>query len=143
MRRLLWLVLLFPAVLLAQAQMTPEAVLRAFTEAGNRGDVEAMLGWVEDDVRWLHVAGPAVQVEVEGKANLREWLASYYASTPEARSALGPIAWQGRVATTVETASWRAADGRRRAQAAPLVVAFSERGRIATLWYFPSQPVSP
>jgi hypothetical protein len=143
MRHLLLALLLLPAAVLGQMQMTPDAVLRAFTEAGNRGDVEAMLGWVEDDVQWLHVAGPAVQVEVEGKANLREWLASYYASTPEARSVLGPIAWQGRVATTVETASWKGSDGRRRAQAAPVVYAFSERGRIATIWYFPAQAVAP
>ena len=143
MRRLLAVFMFFPALVVAQAQITPERVLQAFTEAGNRGDVEAMLGWVEEDVRWLHVSGPSVQVEVEGKANLREWLSSYYATTPGARSRLGPIAWEGTVATTVEIASWDAAQGGRQAQASPVVYAFSERGRIATIWYFPAQAVGP
>lgn len=138
---------LFPALLglltlagpAAAAEASADKV-RAFVEAANRHDVEAMLAATTPDMRWMHVVGDRLQVEVAGHADLCSWLEGYFRTTPDARSTLGEVLVDGAFATTVETTTWRGGDGKPYTQSATSVYEFSADGLIRNVWYFAAQP---
>ena len=115
--------------------------VRDFVAASNRHDVDAMLAATVDDFRWIQVVSDKASTEVFGHVDLRSWLESYFASTPTAKSELGPISVNGAFASAVETASWTSADGTLRTQASTSVYEFAPDGRIRHVWYFNAQPV--
>jgi ketosteroid isomerase-like protein len=115
--------------------------VREFVAASNRHDVEAMVKATSEDFRWLQVVGDRTSVEVVGHTDLRSWLDAYFASTPTARSEVGPVAVNGRFASTVETTSYTGREGQRVAQSATSVYEFAPDGRIRHVWYFNAQPV--
>jgi ketosteroid isomerase-like protein len=116
-------------------------VVREFVAASNRHDVEFMLKATEENFRWIQVVGDAATTEVAGHSDLRSWLESYFNSTPTARSEIGPVAVNGRFASTVEVARWTGKDGKERAQSSTSVYEFAPDGRIRHVWYFNAQPV--
>lgn len=139
---------LFPATLgllvLAGAAcaMPPADVeqrVRAFVEASNRQDVEAMLAATEPGFRWMQVAGDRLEVEVAGHADLRSWLDGYFRSTPDARSTLASVAVDGTYASAVETVEFRDAAGAPQRQSATSVYEFGSGGLIRNVWYFPAR----
>jgi hypothetical protein len=140
------LAILLPLLLLSCPAFAQDAspharAVREFVAASNRHDVDAMLAATEDDFRWIQVVGDKAATEVFGHVDLRSWLESYFASTPTAKSEIGPIAVNGAFASTVETASWTSADGSLRTQASTSVYEFAPGGRIRHVWYFNAQPV--
>ena len=116
--------------------------VRDFVAASNRHDVDAMLKATEEDFRWIQVVGDIASTEVVGHVDLRSWLESYFSATPTARSEIGPVAVNGRFASTVETARWTGKDGAPRAQSSTSVYEFAPDGRIRHVWYFNAQPLS-
>lgn len=138
---------LFPSLLgllvLAGPAVAAEASadkVRAFVEASNRHDVEAMLAATAPGMRWMHVVGDRLQVEVAGHTDLRSWLEGYFRATPDARATLGEVLVDGAFATAVETTTWRDGDGARRTQSATSVYEFGADGLIRNVWYFAAQP---
>lgn len=130
------LVLVGPA---AAAEASADKV-RAFVEAANRHDVEAMLAATAPDMRWMHVVGDRLEIEVAGHTDLRSWLEGYFRGTPDARSTLGEVLVDGAFATTVETTAWRDGGGAPRTQSATSVYEFNADGLISNVWYFAAQP---
>jgi hypothetical protein len=78
-------------------------------------------------------------VEVAGHSDLKHWLESYFASTPDARSEIGPVAVHGLFASTVETSRWKRSDGKQALQSSTSVYEFAPDGRIRHVWYFNAQ----
>jgi ketosteroid isomerase-like protein len=115
--------------------------VREFVAASNRHDVDAMVAATAEDFRWIQVVGDRAAVEVVGHGDLRSWLDAYFASTPTARSEVGPVQVNGLFASAVEIARWNGNDGTPRAQASTSVYEFAPDGRIRHVWYFNAQPV--
>lgn len=115
--------------------------VREFVAASNRHDVDFMVKATEENFRWIQVVGDRATTEVVGHTDLRSWLDSYFASTPTARSEIGPVAVNGLFASTVEIARWTGSDGAPRAQSSTSVYEFAPDGRIRHVWYFNAQPV--
>ena len=140
MRSLLLLLLLCSAPLVAQEIEPSHAQrVRDFVAASNRHDVDAMLAATEPDFRWIQVVGDRASTEVIGHGDLREWLQSYFASTPDAHSEVGPVAVHGNFASTIETSHWRRKDGKQAKQSATSVYEFAPSGLIRFVWYFSAQ----
>ena len=138
---LMFSLLLFACAAAAQDASPHAKAVRDFVAASNRHDVDAMLAATEENFRWIQVVGDKAATEVVGHVDLRSWLESYFASTPTAKSEVGPIAVNGAFASTVETSSWTGKDGSPRTQAATSVYEFAPDGRIRHVWYFNAQPV--
>ena len=51
-----------------------KATVRSFYEAGNRGDIEACLALIADDIVWRNIGSTALSGEYRGKAVLMEEL---------------------------------------------------------------------
>ena len=115
--------------------------VREFVAASNRHDVDSMVKATEEDFRWIQVVGDRATTEVVGHTDLRSWLESYFASTPTARSEIGPVAVNGLFASTVEISRWTGSDDMPRAQSSTSVYEFAPDGRIRHVWYFNAQPV--
>lgn len=143
-RALACLLALLSASALALTPSTPnrqEAAARAFVEASNRHDVDAMVAAVDPQFRWLQVEGDRISTEVVGAEQLRSWLEGYFRSTPDARSSIGHTLHDGRHVSTVETVEYTDGSGQRQRQAATSIYEFASDGRIRTVWYFPAQPL--
>lgn len=135
------LVLAGPAVAVAPEDIAGK--VRAFVEASNRHDVEAMIAATDPGFRWMQVVNDALSVEVAGHADLRSWLEGYFRHTPDARSTLGAVQVDGHFASVVETTTWTDGDGEPQSQSATSVYEFSPVGRIRNVWYFAAQPKAP
>lgn len=133
------------SVLLASAALAQEAGpdfgkrVRDFVAASNRHDVDAMIAATEPEFRWIQIVGDRATVEVAGHSDLRHWLESYFASTPDAHAEVGPVAVHGLFASTVETSRWKRADGKPAVQSATSVYEFAPDGRLRHVWYFNAQ----
>jgi hypothetical protein len=139
--RSLLLSLLLVALPLSAQEIAPDYAkrVRDFVAASNQQNVDAMISATEPEFRWIQVVGDRATVEVAGHSDLRAWLESYFASTPEAHAEVGPVAVHGLFASTVETASWKRADGKKAVQTATSVYEFAPDGRIRHVWYFNAQ----
>lgn len=116
--------------------------VRDFVAASNRQDVAAMLAATEEEFRWIQVVGDRTTVEVAGHADLKSWLESYFAGTPDAHSQLQAVQVHGDFASTVETTTWTNAAGARESQSATSVYQFGPDGRVRFVWYFSAQPAA-
>ncbi len=143
MRFVLVLLMLLSCGVLAAQDVAPDhaRTVREFVAASNRHDAAAMLAATEPDFRWIQVVGDRANVEVVGHTDLQSWLEAYFASTPNARAEIGPIAVNGAFASAVETSSWTGADGTAHSQASTSVYEFAPDGRIRHVWYFNAQRV--
>ena len=140
MRSLLLSLLLVAAPLSAQEAAPDYAKrVRDFVAASNQQNVDAMVSATEPEFRWIQVVGDRTTVEVAGHSDLRAWLESYFASTPDAHAEVGPVAVHGLFASTIETASWTRADGKKAVQSSTSVYEFALDGRIRHVWYFNAQ----
>lgn len=141
MRTLLLLcVFLFTGSTFAQ-EVAPDLAkrVRDFVAASNRHDVAAMVAATEPEFRWIQVVGDRATVEVAGHSDLKHWLESYFAGTPDAHAEVGPVAVHGLFASAVETSTWKRNDGKQALQSATSVYEFAPDGRIRHVWYFNAQ----
>ena len=117
---------------------TPEAmVLRAYLEAYNRHEPDAVAAFLAPEIKWLSLDAEKLSVDGDGREALRTWLAGYFKSLPDVRSDFLAIEQTGAYLTVRERASWTAKDGTRRSQQAHGVYEIRD-GLIARVWYFPS-----
>jgi hypothetical protein len=85
---------------------TPEAVvLRAYLDAGNRLDADAVAALCAENFAWYNVENDKIVPEVQGRAVLHEWLLGYYKKLPSARSEFLSIEQAGPFLTVRERAS--------------------------------------
>lgn len=117
---------------------TPEAVvLRAYLDACNRLDAEAVAAWCAEKILWLNVDGDKLTPEIQGRAALHQWLVGYYKNLPSARSEFLSLEQAGPFLTVRERASWQNKEGRRLAQQAIGVYEIRD-GLIQRVWYYPA-----
>ncbi len=122
---------------------TPEAVvLRAYLDAGNRLDADAVAALCAENFAWLNVEGDKLTPEVQGRAALHEWLVGYYKKLPSARSEFLSIEQAGPFLTVRERASWENKEGKRLSQQALGIYEIRD-GLIQRVWYFPSVRDTP
>jgi len=92
-----------------------EKIVRAYVDAFNAHDTEAMLKMVTGDVQWLSVDGQTVTVETNSKAELRKSMNNYFSACSTCRSTIADIfTTRGRVAALEIAGSDRSPGGRRR-----------------------------
>lgn len=117
---------------------TPEAVLlRAYLDAFNRHDADAVAAFCAENFKWYSVEGDRTAVDTEGRTPLRDWLAGYFKSLPTVRSEFLSVEQSGPYLTVRERASWENKEGRRVSQQGPGVYEIRD-GLIQRAWYFPA-----
>lgn len=118
--------------------MTPEAILlRAYLDAFNRHDADAVAAFCAENFKWYSIAGDKTSTDVASRPQLRDWLAGYFKSLPTVRSDFLAVEQTGPFLTVRERASWDNREGRRVAQQALGVYEIRE-GLIQRVWYYPS-----
>lgn len=117
---------------------TPEAlVLRAYYEAFNRHDADAVAAFCAEDVKWFSIDGDKVGTDAEHRAQLHAWLRGYFKNLPSVRSEVLSLEQAGAFLTLRERASWENKSGQRVAQDA-LAVYEVRDGQIRRVWYYPA-----
>src|SRR5262245_19027399 len=81
-----------------------EQRVRDYVAACNKRDVDAMMSMVSNDIQWLTVTGDKIAVETQGKARLRESMATFFKSTPSAESQLEWVQSTGSRVAALERA---------------------------------------
>ena len=105
-----------------------------FVEAFNRQDIDAMLEFTTDDLRWMSIVNGQLSIETSNQDELREAMASYFASTPSARAEIRSMTESGPFVHTVEEALW-SSHGAKKNQCGMAVYEILE-GNIQNVWYF-------
>lgn len=116
----------------------PTIVVRAFSDAFNAHDVDAMIALVSDDFAWLAIAGDSVTVEARGPEQLRAGMGGYFAGIPSVRSEMGDMTVTGSFVSFTERVFWDGPEGEQ--TQASLAVYEVADGRIQRAWYYPSIP---
>ncbi|MBI2812968.1 MAG: nuclear transport factor 2 family protein [Opitutae bacterium] len=117
---------------------TPEAVvLRAYLDACNRHEPDAVAALLAPGVKWLSLEADKLTVDGDGREALRTWLAGYFGKLPDVRSEFLSIEQTGAFLSVRERAAWTGKDGTRRSQQSHGVYEIRD-GLIARAWYFPS-----
>lgn len=111
--------------------------VRAFVEAFNARDIDAMDALVTDDVAWLSITPDGLRTETEGRAALQSAMVSYFSSCSSCRSTLGPLLESAQRVAVVETAHWQTDDGPKSQQS--MAVYELDDGRIRRVHYFPAE----
>jgi ketosteroid isomerase-like protein len=123
--------------------MTPEAILlRAYLDAVNRMDADAVTAMCAENFTWYNVDGDKVAPEVQGRAKLREWLTGYFRDIPSVRTEFLAVEQTGPFLTVRERASWDNKEGKRVSQQALGVYEIRD-GLIQRAWYYPSVKDAP
>ncbi len=119
---------------------TPEAItLRAYLDAFNRHEPDAVAALLAPQVKWLALDGDKLSVEGDGRDAMRVWLKGSYTSQPDVRSEFLSIEQAGAFLSVRERASWTARDGTRRSQQGHGVYEIRD-GLIVRVWYFSPVP---
>jgi ketosteroid isomerase-like protein len=122
---------------------TPEAVLlRAYLEAFNRHDAEAVAAFCAEDFTWFSVDGAQTSADVTGRTPLRDWLIGYFKSFPTVRSDFLAVEQTGPFLSVRERATWDNKEGQRVSQQSHGIYEIRD-GLIRRVWYFPSVKESP
>jgi hypothetical protein len=121
-----------------QVLSSPEAVvLRAYLDAVNRHDTDAVVALCVEEFKFYSIAGDSVSPDATNRAALATWLQSYFRSYPDMRSEFLAIEQTGPLLAVRERVTWTNAAGARVAQQAIGVYEIRDE-RIARTWYFPS-----
>lgn len=121
----------------AQVPEAREQRVRDYASAFNAREIGTMLDMVSDDIQWLRVAGATITVESQGKAALREGLATYFRSTPTVRSELEWVRVTSSRVAALERAVWQSPSGPK-SQASLSVYEFSG-DLISRVYYYPAE----
>jgi hypothetical protein len=117
---------------------TPEAiVLRAYFEAYNRHEPDAVAALLAPKVKWHSLDGDKLSTDGDGREALRTWLAGAFKARPDTRSDFLNIEQTGAFLSVRERASWTAPDGTKSSQQSHSVYEIRD-GLIERVWYFPS-----
>lgn len=125
--------ILFLAPNWAFAAQETETV-KAFVEAFNKRNVDAMLALAAPDLKWMSVSGQQISTETATHSALRQAMQSYFKSTPSARSHIRQIQQSGAFVYALEEAFWQA-DGTEKSQCSMAVYEL-KKGKVQHVWYF-------
>ena len=111
--------------------------VKAFVEAFNQKNSQAMAEFVSEDVKWLSISGESLQLETSGKHDLIKSMDSYFKSCPSCQSELSALESISNQVSAIETARWQSKDGLK-SQSAISVYEF-EGDVITRVYYFSAQ----
>jgi ketosteroid isomerase-like protein len=114
-------------------------IVREFMDVFNAGAAGKMLAFTTDDIEWLSVAGPKINVEAAGQDALKKSLEGYFKGTAIGKSTMETAFQSGNFVTVRERARWKAKDGTDKTQASIAVYEFAGT-KIKRVWYYPSTP---
>jgi hypothetical protein len=121
--------------LAAETPKSNEQRVRDYVSAFNKREIDTMLSMVSDDIQWLNVAGDKITVETQGKEKLRESSATYFKSTPSAKSELEWVRVTAARVAALERAAWQGKSGPK-SQASLSIYEF-RGGLISRVYYYP------
>lgn len=114
----------------------PLKIVRAFMEAFNAHDVEAMRGLLSPEASWYSVNDGGVTTEAGNRAELLEGMRQYFSDVPDVRSTIEEPLVNGSQVAFRERVTW--SDGERGQSA--LAVYEVRDGRIYAAWYHATAP---
>lgn len=106
---------------------------QSFIDAVNRQDAAAAVAAVSDDFRWQTLFGESMQVKVDGRAALRDWLSRRQAAATRQRIHLDELSRDGRFVS----AQARVEGDSVVAQRHTCVFEFDRDGLIRRAWQLP------
>lgn len=111
-------------------------VVTGFIAAYNQHSVSAMVQYVADDVRWMHISGTKVEVETADKAQFGAAMTDYFETLNNPQASILQMITSGHYVSTVERIAW-SADGEQLSQCS--IGNFRvQDGKIAEFWYLPA-----
>jgi hypothetical protein len=123
--------------------MTPEAVLlRAYLDAFNRHEAEAVAAFCAENFKWHSIDGDKMAADVEGRGPLRDWLVGYFKSLPTVKSEFLAVEQAGPYLMVRERASWDNRAGQRVSQQGFGVYEIRD-SLIQRVWYHASVKDAP
>lgn len=121
------------------APLSPEAVVRTFTEALNAKDEKQVSGMMAPNIHWLSLVGDGMQVEAMGEEALRLRLADAFRREPNLKRELHMLVTNGSFVSVRERSVWTGSKGEARSRNTFVVYEVVE-GFVARVWIYPSQP---
>lgn len=121
------------------APLSPEAVVRALTEALNGKDEKALAGLVAPDIHWLTVVGDRIQVGAEGREAFRKAMVARFRQEPGLQRELHMLATNGPFVSVRERAVWTGLKGEAGSHNAFVMYEVSG-GLVRRAWSYPDQP---
>ncbi len=120
------------------AERSSIRVVHAFIAAYNEHDIERMLTFVTENIRWMSVEKENISVETSGKEALGIAMSAYFEGLPSARSKILFVHGLGEYVSVTEKAVW-ISDGVAQSQCA-ISVYHLTNGHISNVWYYSAQP---
>lgn len=117
---------------------SPETTVRAFTDAFNAKDLEAMAKRAAEDVTEFQADRDPPRADLKGRAALRSRLEAAFKRTPSLRKELHMIATNGDFVSVRERSTWKMETGEDRRQNAMVMYEVVD-GAIRRIWTFPAQ----
>lgn len=121
------------------APLSPEVVVRAFTEALNAKDVKRLSELTTPNIHWLSLVGDGLQVEAKDGEALRLRLAEAFQREPDLKRELHMLVTNGSFVSVRERSVWTGSKGEPQSRNTFVVFDVAE-GRVARVWVYPSQP---
>jgi len=115
-----------------------EKIVRAFIEAFNAHDPEAMIALCAEDIRWGYATQTTHDFGGRGTAQLVQEMKTYFASISAVRSEISSLAVTGDTIAMAERVYWTDA-GIEKTQSSIAVYQLQDN-RIQSVWYYPVQP---
>ncbi len=122
----------------ASALAEPADVVRAYVDAYNAHDVNAMLALVDDDLTWFMIEEDEMRTEISGTKYLELGMTAFFQAMPEGRSEIRALTVSGSFVSVVEEAFWQTADDSGSQCAMAVYEVIDEL--IHRVWYYDSHP---
>ena len=139
MKHISLLVSLFLLLCVNATAQTPSSeieVVYKLTDAFNAHNVDDMLKWVHDDVKWFFIQDDKLEMSTSGKDELRTAMFGYFDGIPSARSEVLDELINGPFIVLKEQASWETSTGRK-SQTAIGIYEVTD-GKVKRVWYYPA-----
>ncbi len=125
----------------AGTESSPSNLVKQFIDAYNQNSVEAMVQYVSDDVRWMHITGNKIEVETSSKDQFGAAMTDYFETLNHPKATIIQSISSAHYVSTVERVEWTT-DGEQLSQCS--IGNFRiENGKIAEFWYLPAHTCDP
>jgi hypothetical protein len=111
-------------------------LVQAYVDAYNQKNIDAMLQYADEQIKWMSVSGQTVAIETKNKMELKAALSKSFNGSDHGFSAMVALIENNPFVSGIEKASWQAA-GQWHSQCSPVVYEFEEK-KIKNVWYFSS-----
>ncbi len=111
-------------------------IVKQFIDAYNQHSVEAMMQYVSDDVRWMHISGNKLEVETSSKDQFAAAMTDYFETLNNPKATIIELISSSYYVSSIERVEW-STDGEQLSQCS--IGNFRiENDKIAEFWYLPA-----